>query len=152
AAGQRQQEGWVGRCGMWCKPEGVFDLTSEKSPFQAPSSRFRLTCASFPQVRAAGRKGSMDSELEKFKTDIDLRVYAEGQDYQLDRKESWSGSAVMRGPNNGKIIISRKPDGHYAYWSVRNDKDRGTVIDFIANRTGKNLGQIRKELREWTGR
>ena len=94
----------------------------------------------------------MDSELEKFKTDIDLRVYAEGQDYQLDRKESWSGSAVMRGPNNGKIIISRKPDGHYTYWSVRNDKDRGTVIDFIANRTGKNLGQIRKELREWTGR
>lgn len=93
----------------------------------------------------------MDLELEKFKTDIDLRVYAAGQGYQIDRKESWSGSAVMRGPNNDKIIISRKPDGHYTYWSVRDDKDRGTVIDFIANRTGKNLGQIRKELREWMG-
>jgi hypothetical protein len=93
----------------------------------------------------------MDLELEKFKTEIDLRVYAAGQGYQIDRKESWSGSAVMRGPNNDKIIISRKPDGHYTYWSVRNDKDRGTVIDFISNRTGRSLGQIRKELREWMG-
>jgi hypothetical protein len=38
----------------------------------------------------------MDSELESFKSNIDLRAYAAGQGYQLDRKESWRGSRVMR--------------------------------------------------------
>jgi len=62
----------------------------------------------------------MDQELEKFKTDIDLRAYATAQNYQLDRKESWSGSSVMRHPNNDKIVIKRNvADGHYLYFSVR---------------------------------
>src|ERR1700691_2563759 len=92
-----------------------------------------------------------DAELESFKTSIDLRSYAAAQGYVLDRKESWRGSAVMRHANGDKIIISRKPDGHYTYWSVRDDRDYGTIIDFVAHRSGMNLGQVRRELREWTG-
>jgi len=95
----------------------------------------------------------MDLELERFKTEIDLRAYAASQAYKLDRKESWAGSAVMRHDNGDKIIISRKPDGHYTYWSVRDQggRDKGTIIDFISNRKGKSLGEIRKELRTWLG-
>jgi hypothetical protein len=92
-----------------------------------------------------------DPELESFKTSIDLRAYAVGQGYALDRKESWRGSAVMRHANGDKIIISRKPDGHYTFFSVRSDGDAGTIIDFIQKRKSLSLGAIRKELRVWLG-
>jgi hypothetical protein len=92
-----------------------------------------------------------DPELESFKTSIDLRAYAASQGYVLDGKESWRGSAVMRHANGDKIIISRQPDGHYTYFSVRDDRDSGTIIDFIKNRKGVSLGVIRKELRAWMG-
>jgi hypothetical protein len=94
----------------------------------------------------------MDLELEKFKTEIDLRLYAAGQGYQLDRKESWAGSAVMRNSNtNDKIIIKRDDDRHYVYFSVRDDADNGTIIDFVKRRLGVSLGAARKELRAFMG-
>jgi hypothetical protein len=92
-----------------------------------------------------------DPELECFKTAIDLRAYAASDGYALDRKESWRGSAVMRHPNGDKIIISRKPDGHYTFYSVRTDGDAGTIIDFIQYRKRMTLGAIRRELRGWLG-
>jgi len=49
----------------------------------------------------------MDQELERFKSGIDLRAYAASQGYELDRKESWTGSAVMRDPHGDKVIIKR---------------------------------------------
>ena len=92
-----------------------------------------------------------DAEIESFKVEIDLRAYAASQGYQLDRAESWKGSAVMRHPNGDKVIISRQSDGHYTYWSARDDRDNGTIIDFIKNRKGISLGAIRRDLRAWTG-
>jgi hypothetical protein len=93
----------------------------------------------------------MDSELEKFKTEIDLRVYAATQGYQLDRKESWRGSAVMRHANGDKIIIKRGSDGHYVYFSVHRSDDNGTIIDFVQHRLRVSLGAVRKELRPYIG-
>jgi hypothetical protein len=93
----------------------------------------------------------MDTELESFKH-IDLRAYAAGQGYQLDRKESWRGTSVMRHPvSHDKVIIKRSMDGHYVYFSVRDDRDNGSIIDWVQFRTGMSLGAIRKELRPWTG-
>jgi hypothetical protein len=93
-----------------------------------------------------------DPELESFKTSIDLRAYAASQGYELDRKESWRGSAVMRHAGGDKVIIKRDGDGHYVYCSVRDDADHGTIIDFAQNRLKLNLGSLRKELRPWVGR
>jgi hypothetical protein len=93
----------------------------------------------------------MDSELEAFKSRIDLREYAARLGYELDRRESSRASSVMR--NGGdKIVIKRGADGHYVYFSVRDDADNGTVIDFAQRRKHLNLGQLRKELRPWIGR
>jgi hypothetical protein len=98
------------------------------------------------------KRFAMDLELEKFKTEIDLRLYATGQGYLLDRKESWAGSAVMRNPNtNDKIIIKRDADGHHVYFSVRDDSDNGTILDFAKRRLGVSLGAARKELRAFMG-
>ena len=93
-----------------------------------------------------------DQELESFKTSIDLRAYAGSLDYALDRQESWAGSAVMRHANGDKVIIKRDGDGHYVYFSVRDDRDHGTIIDFAQKRLRVGLGEVRKTLRPWIGR
>ncbi len=93
-----------------------------------------------------------DPELESFKSTIDLRAYAASQGYVLDRKESWRGSAVMRHAGGDKVIIKRDADGHYVYFSVRDDDDHGTIIDFAQHRLRLNFGALRKELRPWMGR
>jgi hypothetical protein len=91
-----------------------------------------------------------DTELEAFKN-IDLRVYAASHGYVIDPHESWRGSAVMRHATGDKIIIKRDSDGHYVYFSVRDDSDHGTIIDFAKLRLGASLGAVRKELRRWVG-
>jgi len=93
-----------------------------------------------------------DPELESFKTGIDIRAYAAGQGYQLDGKASWRGSSVMRHPvSDDKVIVKRGLNGHYTYFSVRDDRDNGTIIDFVQNRQRLSLGTVRKELRPWIG-
>src|ERR1700687_5848473 len=93
-----------------------------------------------------------DPVLESFKTSIDLRAYAATQGYVLDRKASWRGSAVMRHADGDKVIIKREADGHYVYFSVRNEADHRTIIDFAQHRLRLSLGDLRKELRPWMGR
>ena len=93
-----------------------------------------------------------DQELDSFKTSIDLRAFAAGQGYSLDRRESWRGSSVMRHANGDKIIVKRDADGHYVYFSVRDESDHGTIIDFAQNRLRLSLGGIRRTLRPWIGR
>lgn len=50
-----------------------------------------------------------------------------------------------------KIIVATDQDGHGIYFSVRDDKDNGSIVDFVQHRQGKNIGQVRKELRPWIG-
>jgi hypothetical protein len=93
--------------------------------------------------------GVMDEELDRFKR-YDLRVYAATQAFVIDRRESSRCSTVMR-RGHEKVIISRKDDGHYTYWSPHDDTDRGTIIDFVQRRKGLTLGEVRRELRVWIG-
>ena len=94
----------------------------------------------------------MDTELDDFKSRIDLREYAAAQGYELDRRESSRGSSVMRSAAD-KIIVKRNPSGHFVYFSVRDDADNGSIIDFVQRRQrGISLGVVRKELRPWVGR
>jgi len=90
-----------------------------------------------------------DAELDSFKN-IDLRAYAASHGYQLDAKASWRGTAVMRHPlSNDKVIIKRSMEGHFVYFSVRDDRDNGSIIDFVQNRQRLSLGAVRKELRPY---
>lgn len=93
----------------------------------------------------------MDEELERFKTEINLTAYMAGQGYAIDRKESSRNSAVMRHENGDKLIVARGHDGHWIYFSVRDDQDNGSIIDFIQRRRPCSLGHVRLALREWTG-
>ena len=73
---------------------------------------------------------NQESELEVFKTKIDLRQFAISLGYRIDRRESWRGSTVLR-RGADKIVVKRNRNGHYVFFSVRDDRDNGTLIDFL---------------------
>jgi hypothetical protein len=91
------------------------------------------------------------NELEVFKRDIDLRVFAAGFGYAEDEKESWNRETVMRGATD-KISIRLDQDGHWVYYSLRGENDRGSILDFVMQRRRLNFGQARKFVRVWTGK
>lgn len=93
----------------------------------------------------------MDQELERFKTGVNLSEFAAARGYALDRRESSRNSAVMRHADGDKIVIARQEGGTWVYFSVRDGGDNGTVIDFLQNRNGGSLGEVRKTLRAWSG-
>lgn len=90
-------------------------------------------------------------ELERFKSSINLTEYMAAQGYKLDKAESSRHSAVMRGPKDDKLIVAKSQDGHWVYFSIRDEADNGSIIDFAQRRQGLNLGQVRRELRPWVG-
>jgi hypothetical protein len=102
--------------------------------------------------RSSDQSGDRD-ELERFKREINLTEFAAARGYRIDRRESSRGSVVMRNAATGdKIIIAkREADQHWTYFSVRDHRDNGTVVDFVQRRGGVTLGEVRKELRAWTG-
>ena len=91
------------------------------------------------------------NELEQFKTAINLTEFAASRGYALDRRESSRASATMRHPDGDKIIISKSLTGDWVYFSIRDDRDNGSVIDFLQKRGGGSLGQVRKTLRAFCG-
>ena len=90
-------------------------------------------------------------ELARFKIEINLTEYAAHEGYQLDRRASSRNSIVMRHPNHDKVIIARGDDRHWIYFSVRDETDNGTIIDFVMRRRRCNLAAARRELRPWIG-
>src|SRR5438445_13765822 len=89
-----------------------------------------------------------DSELEAFKRRIDLRQFAASLGYEMDRRESWRGSTVLR-RGADKIVVKRNGNGHYVFFSVRDDDDHGTLIDFLQRRQNLSPGTVRHILRPW---
>ncbi|MCP4899415.1 MAG: DUF3991 domain-containing protein, partial [bacterium] len=90
-------------------------------------------------------------ELEEFKSSINLTEYAASLGYLMDRRASSRNSVVMRHGNGDKIVIARGHDAHWIYFSVRDDTDNGTIVDFVQHRKGCKLGGVRQELRPWIG-
>src|SRR5450755_421512 len=89
------------------------------------------------------------AELERFKTEISLAEVAYAYGYELDRKESSRASLVMRHPvDNDKIVIGNE-GGHDVFFSIRNEQQNGSVIDFVMQQEGISLGRSRQVLRKW---
>ncbi len=95
----------------------------------------------------------MNREIDQFKTDINLTEFAATIGYQIDRRESSRNSLVLRrNADHDKVIVSKGTGGHWTYFSVRNERDNGTIIDFIQFRLHISLGEVRKLLRPWISR
>ena len=58
-----------------------------------------------------------DTELDAFKREIDMRQFAVSLGYEMDRRESWRGSTVLRSGDD-KIVVKRNGNGHHVFFSV----------------------------------
>lgn len=93
---------------------------------------------------------SISSKLDfyKLKSEINLIAYAKTFGYQVDKSKSSRHSVALRLDNQDKIIVSRR-NGLWMYFSVYDDQDNGTVIDFLCNREGITPYQAGVVLNEW---
>jgi len=73
-----------------------------------------------------------------FKRDIDLIAFAcdPRYGYERDRKKSSHRFPVLKHPSGDKISISRAADGTWLYYSFRDDRDNGSILDFVMHRDG----------------
>ncbi len=106
------------------------------------------TALHLPRIRGHLKK-KRAQELERFKTEINLVSYAQSQGYEYLKRESPRNSAVLRHNSGDKIVVTTDIDGHGVYFSLRDDADKGTIIDFVQNRRNLSLTEVRKELRDW---
>jgi hypothetical protein len=93
----------------------------------------------------------MDEELERFKR-IRLHEYAASLGYGLSRDpDDRSRREIVMRRDSDKISIRMDADGHYVYYSFRDENDHGTILDFVMRRQKRNFGEARKVLRIWSG-
>ena len=92
---------------------------------------------------------SQKLDYSRFKREINLTRYAAHIGYEIDPKKSTRSSVVMRSAAD-KVIISRRGN-IWIYFSVTDERDNGTIINFIENRTGKSISEIGQELQKWIG-
>ena len=90
-----------------------------------------------------------DDELEGFKR-LNLVDFAVSRGYKQDEVESSVNSAVLR-QGDDKVIIKRNDNGHWVYFSVRDDADHGSIVDFVKHREGLTLGKLRIAIRRYAG-
>ncbi|HID37141.1 MAG TPA: toprim domain-containing protein [Ghiorsea sp.] len=90
-----------------------------------------------------------DTELERFKTEIPIQQYLVNQGWTLDKKKSSKKHAVLS-DGYSKVVVARNENGHYVWFDTGTGKG-GSIIDLVQDLTGKNLGQVRKELRSYIG-
>jgi hypothetical protein len=90
-----------------------------------------------------------ENSFTAFKREINLATFASEYGYKLDRKKSTKTSIAMKSSND-KVIITKK-GGKWVYFSVHDDSDSGTIVDFVANRSGKSIAEIGTLLSQWSG-
>ena len=104
-----------------------------------------------PRVRRSLKKKRV-KQLEKFKTKINLVEYATSIGYEYLRNESSPSSAVLRHDSGDLIVVVTDTGNRGLYFSLTNDRDKGTIIDLAQRRRNLNLGEVRLELRPWLNR
>ena len=96
----------------------------------------------------------LDPELEALKTKINLSEFLASKGYSLVKDKTTPNSVCMAFAEE-RLIITKAVNGHWIYFRVQrseNDiKEGGSIINYLMNRSGKNIGQIRQELRPWLG-
>lgn len=94
-----------------------------------------------------------DVELQRFKREIKLHEYAASLGYapSKDRDDQSRHEIVMRRGDDKISIRKNISDGHYVYYSFRDETDNGTILDFVIRRQERNFGKARQILRLWAG-
>ena len=91
----------------------------------------------------------MNQELDHFKR-LDFATLVARLGYERDHKSSSGASTVLRTAAGDKVVVKLNGDD-WVYFSVHDQADHGTIVDFVQRRTGGNLGQVRKTIRDLSG-
>ncbi len=138
--------------------QGLADSTFQSGKWFWPNSNQERAVSMASKGREVGHRPEItktevqtymknsNTEIERFKTEIDLSRYLETQGYQKDRYASCRSSAVLYNGPDEKLVVGKQA-GHFVYTNTKDPQDQGSIIDFIQRRQGLNLGQIRKSLR-----
>ena len=89
-------------------------------------------------------------ELERFKQAIDLVDYATRRHGYDVKKAGPRGQWHQLEKDGEMLIVSRKHD-HQVYLNPGDDRDSGSIIDFVKTRENQTLGQVRQTLRQYLG-
>jgi len=93
--------------------------------------------------------------MRDFKRDIDLVAFAADPrfGYVRDKKRSTQRTAVLESHvGSDKIAVSRAPDSTWIYYSFTNDRDNGTIIDFVMQRESlRSPAEACKFIATWEG-
>ncbi|GAC1379198.1 MAG: hypothetical protein NVSMB30_27180 [Hymenobacter sp.] len=89
-------------------------------------------------------------ELDRFKQSIDLVDYATRRHGYDLKKAGPRGHWHQLEKDGEMLIVSRKGD-HQVYLNPGDDRDSGSIIDFVKTRENLTLGQVRQTLRQYLG-
>lgn len=94
------------------------------------------------------------AEINDFKRTVNLVRYAREIGYEVVKHKSCAASKCLQHSSGDKIVVARsRDDDHWIYFSLRDPRDKGTIIDFVqARNAGTDLAQVRRVLRDWLGR
>lgn len=79
----------------------------------------------------------MNKQLEKYKTEISLVDFIQSLGGAIDTTKSTKNSCVIDYIKD-KLVVKKNDNNHYIYFNLNNNRDNGTIIDFIQNRN-KNM-------------
>lgn len=83
-------------------------------------------------------------ELDSYKSKIDLNEVVQAFGYKyLKEKSSITSKQYKSESDDSKIVVTFK-DNKYIYFSMTDEKDKGTIVDFLQNRGIGNLGNVVK--------
>ncbi|TGE14987.1 toprim domain-containing protein [Hymenobacter elongatus] len=89
-------------------------------------------------------------ELDRFKQSIDLVDYATRRHGYDVKKAGPRGHWHQLEKDGEMLIVARKGD-HQVYLNPGDDRDSGSIIDFVKTRENQTLGQVRQTLRQYLG-
>jgi len=86
-------------------------------------------------TRKTTRDNLIKRDLERIKREVNLIQHVSSMGYVLDKSKSSKTWAVME-KEGDKILIKNSPNqnGHWMYKSLVDNKDKGTIVDFMQNR------------------
>lgn len=81
-------------------------------------------------------------KLDAYRRDINLVDFLEAEGFRVNPKKGprhgkW---VVLEQPATGrKLIVARAASGQFQYFNPEDDRDRGTVVDYVAGKLGLDL-------------
>lgn len=87
-------------------------------------------------------------DLQRLKSEINFVHYALSLGFEIDQRKTTRQSVALRKGHEDKIIVSKR-GGLWMYFSVYDDQDHGTILDFVIHRTGQSLTEAARSLFEW---